>query len=1151
MGKFNYYSKGECPICAGAGHKSNKVCRSTTTDDGRLKVHCWGGSDAPAGWAYVGDDAHGMAQYIEGWRDRSRDIDQEARDRKAEAARAKAERERLGRSLTKDRDATYRRWQDNQRLNQQDRDELARRGLLPSEIQLAQDLGWLRRWERGAQLHGAANIPGVTPWGLGGGDGMAIAAPNSDGQIAGFQIKPDYQGDGPKYRWLKGQKDVDGKDNFTGCKLRSDEMPIPVFQHPNRHGELEIWVTEGFLKALVTAFLAWRAGLTHIVVIGYGGSNWASAPVQWERILQRLKPTVVSLLPDAGAAQNPNIVKQADKLRSLLQRLGCTLTVKWWGQFDKEGKGNQDPDEVPTQTIIDAPALPRIPTGAIQHWSQTPQRQAMLVPGIGMPLIYEKGDRLSTWERYASMGVNILDTSEAGSAKSWDSGEFLRSAPAGRQRVFASQEYRNPTCKSLEGFPEMEAKYLGLVSMEVDGQVIRRTPKPGEEPSIPASCLGAPVFHRSSSKGIEYRAGLGCATCEKACPAAQITMQEGEIVALSCQHLDNKQVTKDQPAYVTHPSNIAKPSDHFDAQTVIVDEATVAIRAFTQQSFSAKSIARDFEDLKRTAPEIATIIERLVDADILLLHKLSASTGNEDYWGYSSYQLSQHLEEAIATVEARLDTYLASNRFDVLGDKWRWLANKCDHATFKMKSHLWGDSFEDNLWAIDNLARARFFKQRIMATQGSTVVATAHRDFNENGERIATLQLTCKNPRVRQQFAASDRSWILLDATGTPWELRRRTGQPLLWIKQRPSDFSKLTIKVVTGCDALKINREDSAQERAITLATAIQHQTPGLSRALIDYQRHRAAYDGLDYTILDRHVESRGTNRAKDADVLLLMGLGITNIGQLAIEYELLTGRCIKDHNDYQFRAWVSRQSLDLAEQESARLRAQWSETSQTVYIVGAGKATATRMAQAFPGATIEIIDVMQLEPQAAGEKAQRTANRVADMATQMIKDAHASGSKQPTKAAIAKEAGVCEKTLSNSLKRAFNQGFKAFQKRVISLLEAINSEITCFEDGSDLELLRQELCAIGCAHHFGAATAAETIEALVCEFKRYGESHYLRVIGVLHPDGRAGIKRAITTVAIGESTTATSTKITAPAPGARRCIGEIRGEEWKLTGN
>ena len=124
--------------------------------------------------------------------------------------------------------------------------------------------------------------------------------------------------------------------------------------------------------------------------------------------------------------------------------------------------------------------------------------------------------------------------------------------------MFASQDYRNPATPTLKGFPELEAKHLGLVATEVEGETIRRHPRRGEEPNIPASCPGAEVFHRAAAKGIEYRAGIGCPTCE-VCPAAQIIKQEGEIKSLTCAHLDRKRETKDQPAYVTHPSNIAKP----------------------------------------------------------------------------------------------------------------------------------------------------------------------------------------------------------------------------------------------------------------------------------------------------------------------------------------------------------------------------------------------------------------------------------------------------------------------------------------------------------------------------------------------------------------------------------------------------------------
>ena len=1111
--QFHYYRQGDCPICGGAGHKSNKVCRSTTTDDGRIKVHCWGGGDALKGWGYVGDDTHGMAQYIEGWGDR-RDMDRDARERKATAARAQAEKERLGRSLTIERDATYRKWQDNQRLNQRDRDELTRRGLLPNEIQLAQELGWLRRWEKGSQLFGPANIPGVNHWGLGGQSGLAIAAPNSDGLIAGFQVKPDSQGDGPKYRWL------------AGCALRNNEQPIPVFQHPDRRGDVEIWITEGFLKALVTAFLAWRLGLTHVVVVGCGGSNWASAPAQWERTLQRLNPTAIYLLPDAGAAQNENILGQADRLRSLLRGLGHTLKFKWWGQFDKSGKGNLDPDEVPTQTIIDAPALPAIPAGAIQLWSETPQRQALLVPGVGMPLLYEPGDRQRVWEgmedRAIASGQSlvVLDTSEAGSGKSRDAGIFLHNAPNGTQRVFASQEYRNPSDPTIDALPELEAKHLGLVGNDIDGRYIRRTPKAGEEPNIEPSCAKAPYFHKAHSMGVQAIAGADCHAC-RTCPMADITYREGEVVALTCQHLNRKRATKDTPAYRCHPSTIAKPSERYDSQTVIIDEATPALSAVQSQSFSPNDLAQDFQALKVTAPEPAAIIEPLVDADILALHKLSASKDPEDYYGLSSYALMESQAQAVKAVESQLE---ASPHFDYISaaTPWEWLAKRLDKATRTLPDHHLGSTLEEHLWALDNLARARFFGERLRATTGQHSRATLPRTNIANGDRPATLQLSNANARTKAQFKTANRLSILLDATGSPAHLRRITGQPVFWIQQRRSQFPNLTIKLITGTDKLKVNREQSTRDRARLLAQRVADAHQGQSIGLIDYQRYRDDYDGLGFKFLSRFVESRGTNRAKDLDAIALMGVGVSNLGQLAIQYELLHRCTIADlAHDRRFLAWVRRRSLDLTVQEISRLRAQWSSTSQTVYVAGASKTAIARLQKEFPGATVEVVDVMRISPQSATEKAQRTANAVIDSAITTAKDTGV----MPSQQALAKATGRSLSTVQRAVKSVCGQGYRAFSKVVKRLLETINSGLTTFQNSLELETLRQELDAIGCGHFFGSANALETMATLEEHFKNYGQAQFLRAIEGVSTYGRAGIDRAIAAAAVDQA-------ITAPKP-------------------
>ena len=358
--------------------------------------------------------------------------------------------------------------------------------------------------------------------------------------------------------------------------------------------------------------------------------------------------------------------------------------------------------------------------------------------------------------------------------------------------------------------------------------------------------------------------------------------------------------------------------------------------------------------------------------------------------------------------------------------------------------------------------------------------------------------------------------WHFVAATLALPHLRRITGQPIFWIQQRRSQFPNLTIKLITGTDGLKVNREETVRSRARLLVQRIADTHQGQSLGLIDYQRYRSDYDGLDIKFLPRFVESRGTNRAKDLDAMILIGLGVANIGQLATQYELLAGRTVSfKKGDLRFFAWMHRQSLDLAVQEISRLRAQWSTTERVVYIPGAGRKARQRLAREFPGATVEVVDVMQISPQSATEKSQRTHNAVIDTALSLAQ----MNGVLPTQKELAKFTGRSISTVQRAVKSVCSQGYIAFSKVVKRLLNSINSGLTTFSGDPELEYLRQELDAIGCGYFFGSADALQTVERLQHHFEKYGEGLFRRSISGVTAYGRAGIDHAITAVAINQA--------------------------------
>jgi len=344
--KWIRYNRGNCPICKGA----SKECRGFKRDDGRLQVHCRGKVSAPVGWGFVGDDAHGFAKFVEGWGDlKERDWDA---IKQATADRLNREAEARRKLTTADqRDRVYRALLPNQRLSQRHRAELHRRGLNDQQIAFAESQGWLKTWVKGINAYRAPdNIPGlVKSWHgaieTGINEGLAIAAPDIEGRLVLHQVRPDVlPADGGKYRFLaSGNGAIDG------------EMPLPVFQHPDRPLDRRprLWITEAYLKPLITALQAWDAGYLDVIVVGAGGSVWASSPNYLRAIVDRFNPCEITILPDAGWAKNSHVTTQILKLTALLPE----ARVADWGQWRSAKADKLDPDEVPTDTTVgSAPA---------------------------------------------------------------------------------------------------------------------------------------------------------------------------------------------------------------------------------------------------------------------------------------------------------------------------------------------------------------------------------------------------------------------------------------------------------------------------------------------------------------------------------------------------------------------------------------------------------------------------------------------------------------------------------------------------------------------------------------------------------------------------------------------------------------------------
>ena len=133
--------------------------------------------------------------------------------------------------------------------------------------------------------------------------------------------------------------------------------------------------------------------------------------------------------------------------------------------------------------------------------------------------IYQPGDRLLTWRDAIDRGYQyVLDQSQPGTGKSYDSGRVQLSDFDVRQVIYLSDQHRNPTVETLEygnGWSDLEARHRGLCKVASPGGTRWQRTGAGDLPSISPNCSRNGLLNALRSKNIPGAdtASLICGTC--------------------------------------------------------------------------------------------------------------------------------------------------------------------------------------------------------------------------------------------------------------------------------------------------------------------------------------------------------------------------------------------------------------------------------------------------------------------------------------------------------------------------------------------------------------------------------------------------------------------------------------------------------------
>ncbi|QUY45673.1 hypothetical protein I1H34_28020 (plasmid) [Acaryochloris marina S15] len=507
---------------------------------------------------------------------------------------------------------------------------------------------------------------------------------------------------------------------------------------------------------------------------------------------------------------------------------------------------------------------------------------------------YEPGQRLQTWQTISASGFPyILDQSQPGTGKSYDSGKINPIDFKVSQVIYLSDQHRNPTVPTLErsnSWCDLEARHGGLSRV---GNRLQRSAK-GDAYSVPANCSRIGVLNALRDKNIPGAdtASLICGTCtaREACINA-----EGPGYG----YLNQRRTVLGSPLLRAHPDSLPDPEDYpLEEALLIWDEPG--------QNFQVKqSVVVTFNDLQQTISTLILYPEVFALVQPLLVALLPLLDGSENLGKYGL----KHLE-----VQAKLPDMTGVKLGEIaqiLIPSLGFLNTTSDYGVdlADLPKQL-RKAFSERDSEMAEQARDKVIKQwlvpLIRILQGSAgCIQVSHYG----------LILNTPNPRHRDLAHAAQAN-VFLDATLSREDLALKLGcspDEILVVRQAVPVTNNLEIIQVKDMGRMGMSRGGDQVKRTAALAGHYRDMDQETTRVL-DFKRFEE--DGAWWR------DSRGVNDFLTVQTLVLVGTPCRNLNDLAAEFAIVCGYYPED-DDPEFTAFIDRSILAEIHQAIGRLRA------------------------------------------------------------------------------------------------------------------------------------------------------------------------------------------------------------------------------------
>ena len=638
----------------------------------------------------------------------------------------------------------------------------------------------------------------------------------------------------------------------------------------------------------------------------------------------------------------------------------------------------------------------------------------------------------------------VLNTDHAGSGKSHRTGQYAErflelanglgiEGDKPPQVVYLSQDHTNPTTLTIEKtFENYEPRHSGMV-LDRDrrtqlGKSHQRHAKKGETPEVPANCKYSGSFNKARELGYSIYGGKNSPICGN---CSEFDTRLG-----GCGLILRQRSQRQEPFLRMHIDQAGKLRAN---SVAIVDEPSKHLQGTKSRKISIAQIQKEAGDLSLKEPGLYAKVYPAVVAVFEALNSVLGSD-NAKFHGIPHVEMIERLPN-----RSDLEACLWEHQQHATGDYWSLpsiddVRNMVAQALRPELNTLFHPSqtSDDRENQLDTIS-AGWLIDVLDAILGDNRISLSV-------DRAGNLVVTKPQRRHANSLKSAGRA-LFLDATASKADLTLTLGVPkseILEVREVRPSYSSLSIVKIDGVGACGAQRREGRFGQAERIDAAIgkiKKLSEGKSVAILDTKTATEAREGsvLGSDVISgyHHRDGRGTNRFEDCDVLSIVGSPIPNLGQLAAQWQALTGEAVEPAQlDGRYGAWVRRQVNAEIVQELARLRSHRTpERKKTVFLLGNQDLIA--IAPYYPGADLSRCEAYDFEPSCATKGEQRRRGLI-DYLWAVVKER----GKAPTIDEVAAAFATCKSNVSKQVKDATGKGFKWLKESSLLLFKALNNK-------------------------------------------------------------------------------------------------------------